>query len=118
MKVRTPLDQKGPPVVKTNHKTAGFPTLHTDAHHRLDDISTHHKPHFPQYPKCFQAFSQQHGAIRRGAFRHGAHGHARLRQQEDRGGAWCAGGDNEALAAEAALGRRHGVAQHRAKTRH
>ena len=70
--------------------------------------------HLSQDPKCFQAFSQQHGAIRRGAFRHGAHGDARLRQQEDRGGAWCAGGDNEALAAEAGLGRRHGVAQHRA----
>ena len=57
-----------------------FPTLHTDAHDRLDDISTYHKPHFPQDPKCFQAFSQQHGAIRRGAFRHGAHGDGRLRR--------------------------------------
>ena len=37
-----------------------------------------------------------------------------LLKQEDRGGAWCAGVDNAALAAEAALGRRHGVAQHRA----
>ena len=42
------------------------------------------------------------------------HGDARVRQQESRGGAWCARGDNEALAAEAALGRRQGVAQHRA----
>ena len=104
------------PVVNCIIQQQVFPTLHTDARDRLDDISPHHKPHFPQDPKCFQAFSQQHGAIRRGAFRHGAHGDARLRQQEDRGGAWCAGGDNEALPAEAALGRRHGVAQRRATT--
>ena len=57
--------------------------MHTDVHDRLDDISTHHKPHFPQDPKCFQAFSQQHGAIHRGAFRHGAHGDA----EPDDGGA-------------------------------
>ena len=52
--------------------------------------------HIPSNHKCFQAFSQ-HGAVRRGAFRPGAHGDPRLRRQEDRGGAWCAG-DNEALA--------------------
>ena len=68
---------------------------------------------FPSNHKCFQAFSQ-HGAIHRGAFRHGAHGEPRLRRQEDRGGAWCAAIDNEAVVAEATLGRRHGVAQHQA----
>ena len=114
IKFRTPFRSKMTTVVNFSIKQQVFPTLHTDAHDRLDDISTHHKPHFPQDPKCFQAFSQQHGAIRRGAFRHGAHGDGRLRQQEDRGGAWCAGVDNAALAAEAALGRRHGVARHRA----
>ena len=98
--------------VKKSRKQQVFP--HCTPTHMTDDISTHHKPHFPEDPKCFQAFSQQHGAIHRGAFRHGAHGDARVRQQENRGGAWCAGGDNEALAAEAALGRRQGVAQHRA----
>ena len=36
-------------------KQQGFSTLHTDAHDRLDDISTHHKPHFPQDPKCFSS---------------------------------------------------------------
>ena len=45
--------------------------------------------HIPSNHKCFRAFSR-HGAIRRGAFRHGAHGDRRLRRQEDRGGAWCA----------------------------
>ena len=54
--------------------------------------------------------------LRRGAFRRGAHGDAGLRQQEDRGGAWCAGSDNAALAAEASLGCRHGVAQYWATT--
>ena len=32
------------PVVKFIIKQQGFPTLHTDAHHRLDDISTIHTP--------------------------------------------------------------------------
>ena len=90
--ISNPVGSKMKPVVKSpTIKQQVFPTLHTDAHDRFDDISMHHKPHFPQDPKCFQALSQQHGAIRRGAFRHGAHGDARLRQQEDRGGAWCAG---------------------------
>ena len=35
-------------------KQQGFPILHTDAQDRLDDTSTHHKPHFPQDPKCFK----------------------------------------------------------------
>ena len=39
-----------------------------------------------------------------------------VRQQEDRGGAWCAGVDNAALAAEAAFGCRRGVAQCSATT--
>ena len=35
-------------------KTAGFYTLHTDALDRLDDMSMHHKPHFPQITSVFK----------------------------------------------------------------
>ena len=42
-------------VLKNNHKSAHFYTLHTDAHDRLDDISTHR----PQaaFPSRSQVFS-------------------------------------------------------------
>ena len=61
-----------------NHKSAHFSMLHTDAQDRLGDRSMHHKP---SKHKCFPAFSQ-HGAIRRGAFRLGAHGDPRLRAKK------------------------------------
>ena len=101
--------------VKNNHKT-GFLT-HCTLMHMTDSMTPVRAPqhHFPQNHESVQAFSQ-HGAIRRGAFRHGAHGPSPW-QPEDRGSAWCAAVDNAALAAEAALGWRHGVAQHRATTR-
>ena len=69
--------------------------------------------HISLKSQVFQAFSQ-HVAIHRGAFRHGAHGDPRLRRQEDRDHAGLAAIDNEAVVTEAALGRRHCVAQHRA----
>ena len=107
-KFRAPFDKKNV-LLKNVSKTSTFSILHTDAHDRLDDISTHHKPHFTSSHKCFQAFSQ-HAAIHRGAFRHGAHGEPKLRRQEHRDHAGFAAIDNEAVVAEAALGRRHGVA--------
>ena len=74
------------------HKSAHSSISHTDAHDRLDDISTHHKPPFSSNHKCFQAFSQ-HG----GAFRHGLHGDPRLRRQDNSGRAELAAIDNEAV---------------------
>ena len=43
-----------PSVVEYILKQQVFPTLHTDAHDRLDDIPTHHKPHFPQIRSVFK----------------------------------------------------------------
>ena len=37
-----------------NGETSTFSILHTDAHDRLDDISIHHKPHFPQIISVFK----------------------------------------------------------------
>ena len=43
---------KNDPVVNFFYqKSRVFSTLHTDAHDRLGELSTHHKPHFPQDPK-------------------------------------------------------------------
>ena len=39
---------------KTYHESAHFSISHTDAHDRLDDFSTHHKPHFPQITSVFK----------------------------------------------------------------
>ena len=120
IKFRTPLDQKMTSVVKFYQKKKKKQQVspHCTPSHMTDSMTYPHTTShiFHQHPICFHAFSQQHGAIRRGALRHGAHGHARLRQQEDRGGAWCVGVDNAALAAEAALGWRRGVAQQLATT--
>ena len=52
-KFRAPFDQKGL-CCKIYHKSAHFSILHTDAHDRLDDISTHQKPHFPQITNVFK----------------------------------------------------------------
>ena len=39
---------------KIYHKSAPFSISHTDAHDRLDDLSIHHKPHFPQLTSVFK----------------------------------------------------------------
>ena len=97
IKFRTPLDQKMTSVVKFYQKKKKKQQVspHCTPSHMTDSMTYPHTTShiFHQHPICFHAFSQQHGAIRRGALRHGAHGHARLRQQEDRGGAWCVGVD-------------------------
>ena len=49
-----PFDQKVPSGVDYYHKSADFSISHTDAHDRLDDISIHHKPHFPQITSVFK----------------------------------------------------------------
>ena len=46
--ISSPFDQKCPLSVKVLSQISTFSILHTNAHDRLDDISTHHKPHFPQ----------------------------------------------------------------------
>ena len=49
------------PVIKFIIKQKGFPTLHTDAHDRLDDISTHHSLKIPS------VFSHSHNNMVRSA---------------------------------------------------
>ena len=49
-----PLWIKNDPVETFITNQQVFPTSHTDAHDRLDDISTHHKPHFPQITSVFR----------------------------------------------------------------
>ena len=91
-KFRSPVD-KNALQCQICHTTAGFYTLHTDA---LDDISTHHEPHFPQITRVLKPC---HKMVRSTEERFA------MERKEDRDRAGCAGGDNEALAAEAALGR-------------
>ena len=45
---RAPSDQKSHLFFWEKSQKLQFFTLHTDAHDRLDNISTHHKPHVPQ----------------------------------------------------------------------
>ena len=52
--------------------------------------------HISLKSSVFSSFTQ-HGAIHRGAFRHGAHGDPRLRRQEDRDHGGVAAIDNEAV---------------------
>ena len=92
-KFRAPLDQKCP-LVKNITKSAHFSILDTDAHGRLDDISTHHKPHFHQIKSVFKPI---HNMVRSTEERHGAPGDPRLRRQEDRDHAGLAAIDNEAV---------------------
>ena len=68
-----------------NYITKQHVFTHCTLMHMTDSMTPIHAPqhHFRQNHNCFQAFSQ-HGAIRRGAFRHGTHGDPRLRQPEDR----------------------------------
>ena len=83
---------------KIYHTFAHFSIWDTDAHDRFDE------------PQAIFSSNHMFSSFLTTWCRHGD---PRLRRQEDRGGAWRAGGDNEALAAEAALSQRRGVAQHR-----
>ena len=99
----------------SDDKNRRFYTLHTDAHGRLDDISLHHEPHFPQITSVFKP---SHNMVRSTE-----ESFARERQ-EDRDHAGCAASDNEAVVAEAAfLNSDHGTSmcaarRHSAKTHH
>ena len=117
IKFRTPLDQKMTSIVKFYHRTAGFPTLHTVAHDRLDDISTHHKPHFPSRSNVFSTHS--HNNMVRSAEERFATERMATRGFGNKKIAAALGvsvSTNAVLAAEAALGWRRGVAQQWATT--
>ena len=53
------------------HETAGFSTLHTDAHDRLMIPIQAPRYHLSQITCLFQTFSVQNGAFHRAAFRQG-----------------------------------------------
>ena len=46
--------KKNQPCFKIYHKSAHCSRFHPDAHDRLDNMSTYHKPHFPQITSVFK----------------------------------------------------------------